>query len=223
MTGINKRSIPPGQVAVHGDKSLTVTASNGRHFNLRPNGTLASFSAHGQNATFRADGHLASVHTANMDIAHGPHGQRTVISERPDHSRLVSTGRIAGICSTRSPSTATTITNGLYVHGGHSFMRTYSGYRYHGRYFDNYLPFYYYDPMFYGWAYYPWGAPIGYRWGWAGLAVVRLLCGILLSLGCLSQRSLLADGLFYRPDASRWLPDGSPGRRRTAGIRLRRG
>ena len=67
MTGINKRSIPPGQVAVHGDKSLTVTATNGRNYNLRPNGTLASYSAHGQSASFHANGQLASVRTAHMD------------------------------------------------------------------------------------------------------------------------------------------------------------
>ena len=168
LSGINKRSIPQGQVAVHPDKSLTVTASNGRNFNLRPNGTLASFSAHGQNATFRADGRLASVHTSTMDIAHGTHGQRTVISERPDHSRLVSTGAHSGYMQHSVSYHGRTVIQRTYVSGGRSFSHVYSGYRYHGRYFDNYLPFYYYDPMFYGWAYYPWGAPIGYRWGWGG-------------------------------------------------------
>jgi len=168
LNGINNRPIPQGQVSVHSDKSLTVAAPGGRNFNLRPNGTLASFSAHGQNATFRADGHLASVHTPTMDIAHGSHGQRTVISERPDHSRLVSTGPHSGYMQHSVAFHGHNYNQRMYVHGGHSFMRTYSGYRYHGRYFDNYLPFYYYDPMFYGWAYYPWGPPIGYRWGWAG-------------------------------------------------------
>lgn len=168
MTGINKRSIPSGQVAVHPDKSLTVSASNGRNYNLRPNGTLASYSAHGQTASFHANGHLASVHTPTMDIAHGPHGQRTVISERPDHSRLVSTGPHRGYLERSASYHGHDYHQRVYVHGDHRFTRDYAGYRYHGREFDNYLPRYYYDPLFYGWAYYPWGAPIGYGWDWIG-------------------------------------------------------
>ena len=166
MTGINKNSIPQGQVAVHPDKSLTVTATNGRKFNLRPNGTLASFSAHGQTASFHANGHLASVHTPAMDIAHGPHGQRTVISVRPDHSRLVSTGAHSGYLQRSVAYHGHTYDQRTYVHGGHHFTREYIGYHYHGRDFDDYRPRFYYDPLFYGWAFYPWGDVGSYAWGW---------------------------------------------------------
>jgi hypothetical protein len=168
LTGINKRSIPPGQVSVHPDKSLTVTATNGRNFNVRSNGTLASYSGHGQSATFHSDGRVASVHTSTMDIARGPHGQRTVISERPDHSRLVSTGAHSGYSQLSVAYHGHTYNQRTYVHGDHSFTRAYAGYGYRGLMFDNYLPLYSYDPWFYGWAYYPWGAPVGYGWGWEG-------------------------------------------------------
>jgi len=168
LTGINKRSIPPGQVAVHSDKSLTVTATNGRQFNLRPNGTLASFSAHGQNASFRANGHLASLHTPTMDIAHGPHGQRTIISERPDHSRLVSTGAHSGYLERPVSYHGHDYMQRTYAKGGHNFTRAYSAYQYHGRTLYNYVPGYYFDPLFYGWAYYPWDTMAAYAWGWMG-------------------------------------------------------
>jgi hypothetical protein len=168
FSGINQRPIPPGQVAVHPDKSLTVAASNGRNFHLRPDGTLASFSTRGQSASFRADGRLASVHTANTDIVHGIHGGRTIISERPDHSRLVSTGARTGYLQRSVAYHGHEYTQRTYLRDGHAFHRVYSGYGFHGMRFYNYLPYYYYDPFFYGWAYYPWGAPIGYGWGWAG-------------------------------------------------------
>ena len=168
LSGVNKHSIPQGQVSVHPDKSLTVTASNGRNFNLRPNGTLASFSAHGQSASFRANGRLASVHTPTMDIAHGGRGERTVVSARPDHSRLVSTGKHSGYLQHSVSYHGRTYTQRTYVHGGHNFSRSYTGYRYHGLMLDDYVPLDYYDPAFYGWAFYPWGTPIGYGWGWAG-------------------------------------------------------
>jgi hypothetical protein len=167
MTGVNQHSIPPGQVAVHPDKSMTVTTANGRNFNLRANGTLASYSGHGQSATFRGDGHLASVHAHGLDIARGPHGERTVISERPDHSRLVSTGAHSGYLQHSVDHHGHKYDQRTYVHGGHSYTHTYTNFRYHGRNYDDYRPHYYYDPLFYGWAYYPWGDPVLYEWGWA--------------------------------------------------------
>ena len=170
LTGINKQSIPSGQVAVHSDKSLTVTTTNGRQFNLRPNGTLASFSAHGRTASFRGDGRLASLHTPTMDIAHGPHGQRTIISVRPDHSRLVSTGAHSGYLERPVTFNGHSYMQRTYVNGGHSLTRAYSGYHYRGRIFYNYVPGYYFDPLFYGWAYYPWDTMGAYAWGWMDAA-----------------------------------------------------
>ncbi len=170
LSGVNHRPIPSGQVAVHTDKSLTVIASNGRNYNLRPNGTLASYSGHGQSATFRGDGHLASVHTPHMDIAHGPRGQRTIISERPDHGRLVSNGLHRGYIEHPVNYHGHEYTQRTYVHGDHRFTREYNHYHYHGREFNHYVPRYTYIPAFYGWAYYPWDSPAAYMWGWMSSA-----------------------------------------------------
>jgi hypothetical protein len=170
LSGVNHRPIPPGQVAVHPDKSLTVTASNGRNFNLRPNGTLASYSGHGRTATFRGDGHLASVHTSTMDIARGPRGQRSIISERPDHGRLVSTGLHRGYLEHPVNYHGHDFYQRTYVHGDHRFTRDYARYHYHGREFNHYVPHATYAPAFYGWAYYPWDSPAAYMWGWASSA-----------------------------------------------------
>ncbi len=170
LSGVNKRSIPPGEVSVHPDKSLSVTATNGREFNLRPNGTLASFSAHGESASFRADGRLASLHTPTMEIARGPRGQRTVISQRPDHSRLVSTGAHRGYLERPTTYHGRSYIQRTYVNRGHRSTRMYVSYQHRGRTFRHYIPAYYYDPLFYGWAYYPWDRMEAYRWGWEGAA-----------------------------------------------------
>jgi hypothetical protein len=170
LSGVNHRPIPSGQVAVHPDKSLTVTASNGRNFNLRPNGTLASYSGHGRTATFRSDGHLASVHTPSMDIARGPRGQRIITSERPDHTRLISTGPHRGYLEHPVSYHGHDYYQRNYVYGDHHFTREYARYQYHGREFSNYVPHATYAPGFYGWAYYPWDSPAAYIWGWASSA-----------------------------------------------------
>ncbi len=170
LGGVNNKPIPPGQVVVHPNQSLTVNASNGRNYNLRPNGTLASYSGHGQAATFRGDGHLASVHTSNMDIARGPRGQRTIISERPNHGRLVSMGSHRGYLEHPVNYHGHDYYQRTYVHGDHRFTRDYTRYQYHGREFNHYVPRYTYAPAFYGWAYYPWDSPAAYMWGWASSA-----------------------------------------------------
>ena len=179
LSGVNHRPIPSGQVAVHPDKSLTVTASNGRNFNLRPNGTLASYSGHGETATFRGDGRLASVHTPAMDIAHGPRGQRIIISERPDHGRLISTGPHRGYLERPVSYHGHDYYQRSYVHGDHRFTREYARYQYHGREFSNYVPRATYAPAFYGWAYYPWDSPAAYMWGWASSAWFACNAGFL--------------------------------------------
>jgi len=132
LGGINHRPIPSGQVVVHPNQSLTVASSNGRNYNLRPNGTLASYSGHGQSATFRGNGHLASVHTPNMDIARGPHGQRTIISERPG-GKLVSTGKHRGYFEHPVNYHGREYNQRTYVHGDHRFTHEYTRYHYHGR------------------------------------------------------------------------------------------
>ncbi len=177
LGGVNNKPIPPGQVVVHPNQSLTVNASNGRNYNLRPNGTLASYSGHGQAATFRGNGHLASVHTSNMDIARGPHGQRTIISERPDHSRLVSMGSHRGYSEHPVNYHGHEFTQRTYVHGDHRFTHEYTRYNYHGMALNHYVPHATYAPAFYGWAYYPWDSPAAYMWGWANSAFIACNAG----------------------------------------------
>ncbi len=167
LTGVNQRSIPPGQVAVHPNGRLTVTAANGRNFDVRPNGTLASVSAHGQVAIFRGDGRLASVHTPTMDIARGPLGHRMVISERPGGGRLVSVGARNGYYEHPVAYNGHNYVQRSYLHDGHSFTRSYAQYQYHGATRSNYVPAATYAPAFYGWAYYPWENAAAYMWGWA--------------------------------------------------------
>jgi len=168
LTGVNKKPIPEGQVAVHPDGKLTVSATNGRQFDLRPNGTLASFRKPGENATFRGNGHLASLHTATLDINRGPRGQRIVVTQRPDHSLLVSTGRQSGYLQRTVVHNGHSYIQRTYVTGNLRVSRVYSTYTYHGLLLDHYVPGYFYAPAFYGWAYYPWNTPAAYTWGWLG-------------------------------------------------------
>jgi hypothetical protein len=58
-----------------------------------------------------------------------------------------------------------------YVVGGNSYVSVYRSYTYGGVVYYGYVPAYYYQPVYYGWAYNPWGAPVVYgpaAWGWAG-------------------------------------------------------
>lgn len=173
MTGINRRPIPQGDVSVHSNGKLTVSASNGRSYDLRPNGSLASFHKPGETASFRPDGHLASLHTSSMEINRGPGGQRTIVSRRPDHSAVVSLGRNRGYVERPVLHNGTSFTQRTYVVNGQRFSRAYTSYNFHGTVLVHYVPSAYYAPKFYGWAYYPWDAPAAYSWAWANAVWAR--------------------------------------------------
>jgi hypothetical protein len=167
LVGVNKRPIPHGEVTVHANGNLTVNATNGRQFNLRPNGTLASLNAHGMNASFRGNGRVASLHTGTMAISRGARGQRTIVTERANHVRLVNTGRHSGYLQRTVLHGGHSYIQRTYVRGNVHFSRVYTTYTFHGMVLDTYVPGFYYAPAFYGWAYYPWASPVAYSWGWA--------------------------------------------------------
>ncbi len=133
-------------------------AAPGRQVSLRGGGT----------AHIRPNGQIRSVNRNGMQISHGMHGGRTVVSTH-NGARVVSVGRRGGY-----------VQRAYVVRGGHSYYsRTYyyhgayragvyRGYYYGGRPYYGYYPAYYYQPAYYGWAYNPWPAPVAYGWGWGG-------------------------------------------------------
>jgi hypothetical protein len=169
LTGVNKKPIPSGQVTSHANGSLTVAGSGGRVYNVRPNGTLASFRGSGKSVTFNSKGGVSSVHTASMDVSRNALGQRTVVVRRPDKSVVVSTGSHSGyVQKTVVGRGGRTLIQRTYMVNGVRSTQLYNTYSFNGMTLNHYVPAFYYDPAFYGWAYYPWAAPIGYDWGWAG-------------------------------------------------------
>jgi len=166
LTGINRRPIPPGVVTQHPNGVLSVSASGGRHFTLGPNGTLRSLSVHGQVASFRADGRLARLHTARMDVVYSPHGARTVVVHGPNHRLIVSTGPHRGYVQRDVILHGRRFVERTVIVGRVRTVRLYGTYTFHGVALTYYVPHYYYAPAFYGWAYYPWVAPVAYAWPW---------------------------------------------------------
>jgi len=167
LTGINKHAIPAGKVTVQPNGHVAVAASGGRSFDVRPNGRLAEFRKPGEVATFRENGRLAHLHTGTLDITRGPHG-RMIVTERPDHSRVVGFGPHAGYVQKTVVIGGNPYTERRFIAGGFRRTSIYTTYSLHGVAMDHYVPRYTYAPAFYGWAYYGWDRPRAYAWGWDG-------------------------------------------------------
>jgi hypothetical protein len=103
-----------------------------------------------------------------MDIHHGPAGERTIIRERADHSRLVSDRFGHGYIERPYAYRGATFVHRTYYVGGVPYVRVYRPYVLGGVPLNVYAPGYFYGPSFYYWAYNPWAAPITFGWGWAG-------------------------------------------------------
>lgn len=168
MRGLNRKPLPSGNVSVHPNGHLTVNTVGGRQYELRANGTVASFRSGSESASFQSDGRISEVHTRSLDIRHSLNGGRTIVTRRADKTVLVGTGRESGYLERTVTTGNQTLIHRTYVSGRATYTRVFTPYSYHGIALEHFVPAVYYAPAFYGWAYYPWATPAAYNWGWMG-------------------------------------------------------
>jgi len=118
--------------------------------------------------TKRADGRVATVHDTNrgMDVNHTLNGNRRVVVERPDHSRIVAERGGRGYVQAPYRFHEHEYARRSYYYRGRYYHAYYGRYYYHNVYVNPYYPTDYYGPAYYSWVAYPWGAPAPYAWGW---------------------------------------------------------
>jgi hypothetical protein len=153
----------------HGKNNLTVKATAGTELTLRKNGTLAHYSGGGRTASFDRRGGIVSVHTANIDIRHGAHGERRIVSQRGD-MKIVQTGHHNGYVERRYTMGNQAFTQRTVIVNGRVFTRTYVSYVAGGVVLHHFVTPVYFSRVFYGWVYYPWAVPVPYRWDWLAAA-----------------------------------------------------
>jgi hypothetical protein len=120
--------------------------------------------------TKRADGRVASLHDPKrgLDVHRGLNGNRRVVVERADHSRVfVEHGGHGYVQRPYMYHGHEYARRDYYYHGAY-YHRYYGRYSYRGVYVNPYYPAYYYGPAYYGWVYNPWAAPVAFSWGWGG-------------------------------------------------------
>ena len=103
-----------------------------------------------------------------MDIHYGLNGSRRVLTERPDHSRILAEGGGRGYVQHPYMFRGQEFAHRTYFDHGHEFVSVYGRYPYHGVNLEVYTPVRFYPAGFYGWVYTPWGAPVRYVWEWRG-------------------------------------------------------
>jgi hypothetical protein len=111
---------------------------------------------------------VRAVHARGMDIRYGPGGSRTIVGERPDHAIVVSNQRGYGYIQRPYLYHGANFVQRTYYVNGATYAGFYRPYTFRGVGLNVYAPAYYYPTPFYTYAYYPWGAPVAYSWGWAG-------------------------------------------------------
>jgi hypothetical protein len=151
----------------HSKGGLAIKSAGGRQIAVRPNGRVASYADHGKTATFDRRGKVSSIHTANMDIHRGAHGERRIVSHR-GNTTLVTTGRHSGYVERKIVVNNRTYTQRTVVLNGRVYTHTYASYVVGGAVLHHFVTPVFFAPGFYGWAYYPWHAPVFYRWAWFG-------------------------------------------------------
>ena len=123
----------------------------------------------GGTAHIRPNGQIRSINRNGMQIQHGMHGGRTIVSSH-NGARVVTTGRHGGYVQRNYVvRNGHTYVSRTYVVNNVTYTSVYRSYSYGGYCcYYGYAPAYYYHPVYYGWAYNPWPGPVYYGWGWAG-------------------------------------------------------
>jgi hypothetical protein len=121
----------------------------------------------GGSAHIRPNGQIRSINRNGMQIQHGVHGGRTIVSTH-NGARVVTTGRNGGYVQRNYVvRNGHTYVSRTYVVHNVTYTSVYRSYSYGGHCcYYGYAPAYYYHPVYYGWAYNPWPAPVYYGWGW---------------------------------------------------------
>ncbi len=135
-----------------------------------PKGATVVQTKSGGSVTRRADGKVASLHDPKrgMDVHRGLNGNRRVVVERSDHSRIVVEHGGRGYVQRPYMYHGHEYARRSYYYHGAYYHAYYGRYYYRGVYVNPYYPAYYYPPAYYGWVYNPWVAPAPYAWGWGG-------------------------------------------------------
>ena len=124
----------------------------------------------GGSASFRPNGQVRVIHRDGMRIQHNLRGGRTIVTERRD-VRIVTRGGGGYVQRTYVTRGGRSFYSRTYYNHGVYRVGVYRGYYYHRRHYYGYYPAYWYHPVFYSWAYRPWGPPVYWGvgiggWGW---------------------------------------------------------
>ena len=163
----SKTTTPGGKTATAGKATVTPLRTGA---GTTPKGATVTQTKHGSTVTKRADGKVASLHDPKrgMDVHRGLNGNRSVVVERSDHSRVVVEHGGHGYVQRPYMYHGHEYASRSYYYNGAYYHNYYGRYYYRGLYINPYYPAFYYGPAFYGWAYNPWAVPVAYAWGWGG-------------------------------------------------------
>jgi hypothetical protein len=153
----------------------TTTPVGGKTFGtggkaMTPKGSTSVATKTGGSMTKRPNGQVATLHDPHrgMDVHHSLSGNRTVVVERRDHTRIVVEHGGRGYVQRPYMYHGHEYARRSYYYNGRYYHNYYGRYYYHGGWLNPYYPSYYYGPAYYGWVYNPWVAPVAYGWGWGG-------------------------------------------------------
>jgi hypothetical protein len=161
---------PGGRVSTPAGGKTFGSTAGGKGGMAAPKGSKTVQTRSGGTVTKRADGHVATVRDPKrgMEVHRNLSGNRRVVVERSDHSRIVAERGGRGYVQRPYMFHGHEYARRSYYYNGRYYNRYYGRYYYHGAWMNPYYPGYYYGPAFYGWAYNPWAVPVAYGWGWGG-------------------------------------------------------
>jgi hypothetical protein len=150
---------PMAMNRANGGKSVKTPTGATLQYNGRGKATTVT-SQSGTVAHFSPSGRISSIQANGTTINRGPRGEQTIITERADHSRVVTTGPNSGYEEHPFTRNGQAYVRRTYVVNGHTYAHVYRGSTYQGTVYYQYVPPTYYAPSFYAWTNSSWSTPV---------------------------------------------------------------
>jgi len=166
MQGINRAPISVGTISLHENGIRVIATPDGHRYEVRSDGSIASFRHGNTAAAFRPDGTPRLIQAQGMTISRGPHGEEHFDAELPSGERVVGWGSHDGYVERPLSRGDGHYVQRTYVLGGRQITGVYRTFDYHGTTLAQYVPDWRHSPAFYAWASRFWPEGIHYAWPW---------------------------------------------------------
>lgn len=166
LSGVNRAPLPPGFIFNAENGKRVLSTFDNRTYELMADGSVSRYWHGNTMAEYRKDGTPSLIHTQNLIMVQGVHGEMYFEAQLPGGTRVVGWGAHEGYVERPLSRGDGHYVQRTYLVGGRQITAVFHTSSYKGVMLAAYVPERRFGPAFYAWAEHNWPRHIHYKWPW---------------------------------------------------------